>query len=281
MQKLEPSQPCLLNESLLDSHNAVLEAMMLENTFLRMQLQNCVDPMVAEQQWWAPTDAWMLSQAGCTPASTKKAKPSSKSKMQSKFSKKTVADKVHTNDDDCPATSFDTESTSAGLSSDAASISTDDNVAVLTTMVMRNIPNNMSRDMLLSLIDAEGFKGSYDFVYLPLDFKAMVGLGYSFINFINSEEAVRFQEHFSGFCSWNLRSDKVCQVTWSESLQGRDAHIERYRNSPVMHESMADGCKPVVYKDGERTAFPEPTKRIRAPRQRPPMAAKGARKCNM
>jgi hypothetical protein len=252
--------------------------MMLENTFLRMQLLNCVDPMVAEQKWWAPMDAQMLSQAGCTPAcTTKKAKPSSKSKMQSTLSKKTVADKVDTDDGDCP--SFDAESTSVGLSSDAASNSSDDD-CVLTTVVMRNIPNNMSRDMLLNLIDAEGFKGSYDFVYLPLDFKAMVGLGYSFINFINSEEAVRFQEHFLGFCNWSSHSDKVCHVTWSESLQGRDAHIERYRNSPVMHESMADGCKPVLYKDGERTAFPEPTKRIRVPRQRPPMAGKPMRKCN-
>merc|ERR1712094_88997 len=43
--------------------------------------------------------------------------------------------------------------------------------------------------MGLDLINAEGFQGSYDFLYLPLDFKGMVGIGYSFINFINSEQA--------------------------------------------------------------------------------------------
>jgi len=287
MKKVESPQPCLLNESLLNSHNAVLEAMMLENTLLRMQLQTCADPMVAEQHWWSPMDARMLSQAGCTPACTKKTKPSSKSKTQSQLQKKT--DKVESDDDECFATSFETQATtSAGLSSYAASISIDDDFAedepngafagkarhLPTTVVMQNIPNNMKRDMLLDLINAEGFKGSYDFVYLPLDFKGMVGLGYSFINFIDFEEAVRFQEHFSGFCSWSVKSNKVCEVTWSKSLQGKDAHIERYRNSPLMHESMADGCKPVVYKDGERIAFPEPTKRIRAPRQWPLRTAK-------
>merc|ERR1711971_1058543 len=143
--------------------------------------------------------------------------------------------------------------------------------------MVRNIPNNYTRTMLVDLINAEGFEGKYDLVYLPIDFKNRVGLGYSFINFLDSDMAMRFQQHFAGFCSWSAQSDKICEVTWSDALQGTEAHIERYRNSPVMHESVPDECKPMLLKDGERIPFPAPTKRIRAPRQWPRRGHEGAR----
>lgn len=140
---------------------------------------------------------------------------------------------------------------------------------LFTTVMMRNIPNNMTSEMLLDLVNTEGFSGSYDFFYLPMDFKNMVGLGYCFVNLLDPDVAKRFHAHFSGFDDWGPRvaSEKVCEVTWSNALQGKDAHVERYRNSPVMHESMPDEAKPMLFTDGERIAFPEPTKRIRAPKQ--------------
>jgi hypothetical protein len=133
-----------------------------------------------------------------------------------------------------------------------------------TTVMMRNLPNNMTRSTLLALIDAQGFEGCYDFFYLPTDFRSQAGLGYSFVNFEVSETALRFRDHFSGFRDWSFQSEKVCTTMWS-STQGRDAHIERYRNSPVMHESLLDEAKPLLFKDGNRVPFPAPTKRLRPP----------------
>lgn len=284
-----------LENARLQNENMVMQNDQLcqQNLFLRMQSQDILtpgilgDPMTADQHGWAPMNIWaMPPQGGYAP--TCNIKQLSESKMQASSHKAKGPPKRKDSDDgDSVASSIDTEPTSVGLSSYAGTISGDEDIAVdepncvlaeeeiaqnsdervLTTVLMRNIPNNMTRDMLLDLINAEGFQGSYDFLYLPLDFKGMVGIGYSFINFISSEQAMRFQAHFAGFCRWGLQSDKVCEVSWTESLQGRDAHVERYRNSPVMHESMADGCRPVLYKDGERIAFPDPTKRIRAPRQ--------------
>merc|ERR1719413_153276 len=82
------------------------------------------------------------------------------------------------------------------------------------------------------------------------------------------EHAERFKHHFQDFKEWHAPSSEPCEVLWSENLQGYDAHVERYRNSPVMHESVADKFKPALYKDGVRIPFPEPTKTIRAPRAR-------------
>jgi len=117
----------------------------------------------------------------------------------------------------------------------------------------------------LELLHAEGFADSFDFVYLPMDFRSASGLGYAFINFTSSDTAERFKQHFAGFDRWTLASEKVCEVTWS-TLQGLDAHVERYRNSPVMHEVIPEEQKPIIFCGLERVPFPAPTKTIPMPR---------------
>lgn len=137
-----------------------------------------------------------------------------------------------------------------------------------TTVMLRNLPNNYSRAMLLDLLDSEGFSKLYDFIYLPIDFKSRASLGYSFVNLVNPEAANRFRLTFEGFSNWILPSRKVCYVTWSGPHQGLREHVERYRNSPVMHDTVPDTYKPVIFKDGVRAAFPPPSKKLRAPRIR-------------
>lgn len=137
------------------------------------------------------------------------------------------------------------------------------------TLMLRNLPNNYSRNMLLSLLDSEGFSGQYDFVYLPVDFKSHASLGYAFVNLCTTESAERCWKVFQGFNNWVVPSLKVCSVNWSTPFQGLDAHVERYRNSPVMHEHVPDEYKPMLLSLGKRLPFPPPTKKIRAPRIRP------------
>lgn len=133
------------------------------------------------------------------------------------------------------------------------------------TVMWRNLPNNYSRDSLLSLIDGEGFGGSYDFFYAPYDFANNASIGYALINFVTTEEANRFFYHFQGFSTWSLKSGKVSEVTWSQPSQDLKGHIERYRNSPVMHRDVSDEKKPILFRDGSRIPFPMPTRRINAP----------------
>jgi len=143
-----------------------------------------------------------------------------------------------------------------------------------TTVMLRNMPNNYTRDMLLELVDVMGFSGRYDFAYLPVDFKSQAGLGYAFINFVSTAEAQRCFECFEGFSDWKVPSEKVCTVTWGAPYQGLEAHIERYQNSPVMHHSIPDEWKPVLLEQGVRIVFPPPTKPIKTPKVRAPPADK-------
>jgi len=138
-----------------------------------------------------------------------------------------------------------------------------------STVMLRNMPNNYTRDMLLELVDSMGFECCYDFAYLPVDFKSQAGLGYAFINFVNSIEAQRWFDEFEGFSDWKVPSEKVCTVTWGSPYQGLEAHVERYQNSPVMHQSIPDEWKPVLFNEqGVRIPFPAPTKAIKTPKVR-------------
>jgi len=135
-----------------------------------------------------------------------------------------------------------------------------------TTLMLRNIPNGYTRDMLIKLLDHEGLQGSYDLVFVAVDFHSLAGLGYGFVNFTSTQSAERAKEKLQGFDSWEVASQKVCEVAWGSTLQGLSAHVEHYRNSPVMHKSVPECYKPALFKGGVRQAFPGPTKQIRPPR---------------
>jgi len=135
------------------------------------------------------------------------------------------------------------------------------------TVMLRNLPNSYTRVMLIQLLDSEGFAGKYDFVYFPIDFKSRLSLAYAFINLVSAKETQRFWKHFHGFSKWAVPSHKAARVNWSE-FQGLAANIERYRNSPIMHEAVPDEYKPVLFSDASRVPFPAPTEKVRAPRRR-------------
>jgi len=141
----------------------------------------------------------------------------------------------------------------------------------LTTIIFRNIPHDCTRDALTAVLDAEGFRGCYDFAHVPVNFQDMAGLSYALVNMVDNVTAKSALAHFQGF---QISASNVCSVAWSSPNQGLAAHIERYRNSPMMHESVPSSYKPALYRSGILVPFPEPTRRLRAPRVRHPKAQK-------
>lgn len=134
--------------------------------------------------------------------------------------------------------------------------------------MLRNVPNNYSREMMLALLDHNGFQLQYDFMYLPIDFSTEACLGYAFVNLISEEIAMRFWNIFDGYTRWIIPSRKCGKVDWSDPHQGLASNIERYRNSPVMHEEVPMTFKPMVFDNGKEVLFPGPTQKLRMPRIR-------------
>jgi hypothetical protein len=291
LKKAETSQPMPLKEALLAEETAILELenarLKHENMMMRMQSQKIASVSDARMAYPSQDPHGYIknpsgsSQAACpTVCDDDTTKKSWASKWLSK-----VGVKENSN---VRQSSWSSDSTaSGGHSCGLASISEesepdiDDNDVAdtlphslrdftlpheRTTVMMRNIPNNASRKQLIGLLDAEGYQGRYNLIDLPIDLRNKVGLGYAFINFVTNEDAQAFSLHFQGFKSWGMQSEKVAAVTWSDAMQGLDEHVERYRDCPVMHESIPDEFKPLLFKDGVRVPFPKPTKKIQAPR---------------
>jgi len=138
-----------------------------------------------------------------------------------------------------------------------------------TTVMFRNVPPLMSRDMLVELLDCKGYCCLYDLVYIPIHYVARTGIGYAFVNFTSPQHAIRCQKTFQGFVNWPVpHGDTACSVIWSQANQGLAAHVNTLRNSSIMHSSVPEMFRPGLFLNGLRVKFPPSTKRPRAPRPR-------------
>ncbi|CAE7253837.1 ML4 [Symbiodinium natans] len=110
--------------------------------------------------------------------------------------------------------------------------------AGFTTVMLRNIPNRYTRDMLVARLD-KGYKNLYDFVYLPIDFSSKCNVGYAFINFRTPSAAHRFHNEFhmtkTKQCLPGFSSSKVAEVSFAR-VQGRDQNMENLRDEKFMEK---------------------------------------------
>jgi hypothetical protein len=124
-----------------------------------------------------------------------------------------------------------------------------------TTIMLRNIPNKYTRDMLLEDLDMQ-FRGSFDFLYLPMDFNNDCNMGYAFLNFIAPSTIVPFYNAFHGR-RWNrFNSEKIAEVTYGK-IQGKYALIEHFKKSNVMLQNTS--YRPLIfYSTGPMQGLAEP-----------------------
>jgi len=134
-----------------------------------------------------------------------------------------------------------------------------------TTVMFKNLPMDWTRDSLATILNAEGFGAEYDFVHVPVKFVDFKNIGYALVNCTSNSSADRMLQYFEGF---GIPGDNRLQICWSQEKQGLEAHVERYRDSPMMHCSVPEQYKPGLFRDGVRLPFPAPTKNLRAPRVR-------------
>lgn len=129
-----------------------------------------------------------------------------------------------------------------------------------TTVVIRNLPGECTRDRLMAMLDEEGFAAQYDFLYLPIHFGTASAFGHAFVNLTHPGVTPAFFERFHGYrCPWAYPGQRACSVSWSTTHQGLRAQVDRYRNSVVMRDDVPDEFRPVVLYKGMRVVFPPRT----------------------
>ncbi|KAI4336395.1 hypothetical protein L6164_014928 [Bauhinia variegata] len=124
-----------------------------------------------------------------------------------------------------------------------------------TTLMIKNIPNKYTSKMLLAAID-EQCRGTYDFLYLPIDFKNKCNVGYAFINMIDPGQIIPFHQAFNGKKWEKFNSEKVASLAYAR-IQGKSALIAHFQNSSLMNEDKR--CRPILFHtDGPNAGDPEP-----------------------
>lgn len=104
--------------------------------------------------------------------------------------------------------------------------------SITTSVVLMNIPINYTRDMVISLLDKQGFPGLYDFLYFPVDQSSNENLGYLVINFLSAERCSKFVGLYHGAlaqsCFPGMRTGQLCEVR-EAAVQGKQANYDRVR----------------------------------------------------
>jgi len=136
-----------------------------------------------------------------------------------------------------------------------------------TTIMLRNIPLNYSRDQVEDLLNGKGYRGKYDLLYLPRDFDKGANYGYAFINFLEHVDADGARKEFHQFKKWGNQSVKRAVVCWATS-QGRERNLEKWKISSVMSKEVKECDQPMCYdRDGNKAPdMLTPDKEPRRPR---------------
>jgi len=122
--------------------------------------------------------------------------------------------------------------------------------------MIKNIPNKMSDKDLIAYI-GDVCPRRIDFLYLRMDFQNGCNVGYAFVNFIAVQDLLFFAQKRLGV-KWNLfSSEKVLQMSYA-NYQGKEALVEKFKNSCIMDEKEAWRPK-IFYSDpGPEQGLPEP-----------------------
>jgi hypothetical protein len=135
-------------------------------------------------------------------------------------------------------------SVSEGGRSNSGEESVDRPAQDITTLMICSIPFHVSSEELLQAVDALGFAGTYDFLYMPSRCASKKhgktrrgNVGYAFINFRNPRLASRFTLAFQGYAFSD--SDKqvfvrpaVCQGLAANL--GNDSSKRRNQNDVML-----------------------------------------------
>lgn len=101
----------------------------------------------------------------------------------------------------------------------------------ITTLVLRGIPTQIPRRVLMQELDRAGFKGEYDFIYMPKEPSSRsTNLGHAYVNFQTPEAAARCRSQMTSHCfvKDGIAPAQPVEVAIAR-IQGLKPNVENYR----------------------------------------------------
>jgi len=125
--------------------------------------------------------------------------------------------------------------------------------AAPTTLELRRLPKELTRDDLLEVLDKLGFSGFYDFVFLEENCNSRHE-GCAVVNLTRHAYGLSLAPLLHGNDVWGIaHADRHCDVRWLMSRQGLQEQMDHYSqlaNLPV------DSDPPLYFVNGWQRSFP-------------------------
>lgn len=117
-----------------------------------------------------------------------------------------------------------------------------------TTLVLSNVPPELTQECLLEVLDREEFSGLYDFVVLQD--------GHALVNATRHEYGIAMASRLHGRCSWGIGKETcACRVSWCLSVQGLADLVRTYRDAPENQPNVPEQLRPQLFSGGWPVPF--------------------------
>jgi hypothetical protein len=114
-----------------------------------------------------------------------------------------------------------------------------------TSVMIRNLPLEITQRALLEELDASGFNGLYDFAYMPCCFVTGKGKGFAFVNFVTTQTATALARSWHRSRRFGVRSDDPALNVSSAAIQGWADNVAKW-NIPRMRRIRNPNLRPFV-----------------------------------
>jgi hypothetical protein len=129
------------------------------------------------------------------------------------------------------STNWDDDEGSVADDNDLGDIPTSTGEA--TTLMLRNLPEQIVQQDLIDVLNAAGFAGHFDFLYMPSIFASGLGKGYAFINLTTPDIATALRSSWEGRSPLGKSSKGRVRASLAH-IQGRDANIRKWNTRKTM-----------------------------------------------
>jgi len=119
-----------------------------------------------------------------------------------------------------------------------------------TTLILSSLPDDLTQEDFIEILDKEGYSGFYDFAHIPFDPDRRCNLGYAIVNLTRHEYGLALSALMHGRTSWCGATASECQATWSVPMQGITQIMDHYKDHAACLDDVPSDMRPTFFASG-------------------------------